>query len=181
VIVDIGLIYRPLRFLGATAAIALLPALVYGGGLVASYMSTHAIAEGFLYRMVAVAVFSIVGVQCMMLGVIGERVAQLLHGHDRPRSRVGQVIGSAARPAVAAIVAAVLFAVAIFANRYTIVQYVTTRTVQSHWSFVVFGAFLTILACQFASFAVIDYFIRLLRAHRRERERMRKESREHAS
>jgi glycosyltransferase involved in cell wall biosynthesis len=162
-IIEICLSYRPMRFFGALGLPLLLLAVLYGAGLVAFYTRHHAIAEGFFYRMVAVTTFAVVGIQLLMLGLLGERVAAMTRGQKRVRSWLGALIERGAQPIVLLPLATVLSGVAIWANRFTIGEYVTAGRIDVHWSFVVFGAFLVLIACQLAAFVALDYFLSVLR------------------
>ena len=161
VICDIGLTYRPLRFLGLPGLLLCLLAFVYGGGLLAGYVQVRSIPEWMIYRMVAVTAFASAGLSLVLTGILAERMVALLNGRPRPHTRLTTTIDRLARPSVTALTALALLAVGLYANRYTIAEYFTERHIYVHWSFVVFGLFSTVLALNLLCFAAMDYLLSL--------------------
>jgi len=122
-----------LRALGLTALLLLLAA-GFGGSMLAGYAASGRVAEGLIFRAIAVLAFAVGGTTLLSVGVLGEQAAELMHPSGR-RSRLtsllmGQVLGQAALLGASG---ALLLLSALLAAR-PLYQYATTAHIHAHWS-----------------------------------------------
>jgi glycosyltransferase involved in cell wall biosynthesis len=162
VICEIGVTYRPLRFLGVPGALLCLLAFGYGVGLVATYFAeARHIPDWMVYRMAAIAAFGAAGLSLVLTGILAERMVVLLQGSDREHTGLTRLLDRVARPPFTLALAGVLLAAGLYANRYAILEYVTQHRIYVHWSFVMFGLFAVLLAFNLLCFAALDYLLAL--------------------
>lgn len=161
VIGEIGLTYRPLRFLGVPGVLLCLLAIVYGIGFAANYAHVGYVNDWLIYRLAAITAFAAAGLSLLLTGVLAERMVALLNGRDRHHGGPTRLLQRVARPSVALVSAAVLLFCGLYANRHTLAQYVSTGHVYVHWSVVLFGLFAVVIAFNLVSFAALDFLVSL--------------------
>ena len=161
VIGEIGLTYRPLRFLGVPGVLLCLLAIVYGIGFVVNYLHVGYVNDWLIYRLAGITAFAAAGLSLLLTGVLAERMVALLNGRERYHGGPTRLLQRVTRPSVALISAAVLLFCGLYANRHTLVQYVSTGHVYVHWSVVLFGLFAVVIAFNLISFAALDFLVSL--------------------
>ncbi len=162
VICEIGVTYRPLRFLGVPGALLCLLAFAYGVGLVVTYFAeARHIPDWMIYRMAGIAAFGAAGLSLVLTGILAERMVVLLQGSDREHTGLTRLLDRVVRPPFTLALAGVLLAAGLYANRYTILEYLTRHHIYVHWSFVMFGLFAVLLAFNLLCFAALDYLLAL--------------------
>lgn len=148
-LIVVAVTYNPLRFLGSVAALTLLLAGYLGLGPVMYYLRHGAVADWEIYRLATILVLGVIGLQLMNLGIIGNRLLALLGG--APRKSEGLLEKVLLGPGFARAswkIGAVLCLGAVGLNRSTIVQYLTLRSIDVHWSFIITGATMFLVGAQ---------------------------------
>jgi hypothetical protein len=162
IIVEIGVTYRPLRFLGLPGALLCLLACWYGVGLIAVYFAQgRHVPDWMIYRMAGISGFAAAGLSLLLTGLLAERMVELLSGRRRPHRWLVRVLDRVARPPTTLALGLVFLAASLYADRGAIFQYVTEGHLRAHWSFVMFGLFAVIVAFNLFCFAALDYLLGL--------------------
>ncbi len=161
VILEIALTYKPLRFFGAVGALFLLAALLYGVYPVIYYVEHRQVFEWMIYRLVAITVFSVAGLNLVAVGLLANAVVrsfQRLHRSTvrgslpaRPPARRWQRTLLNWLPAAGVFLA--LLGVGL--NHSVLREYITTGHITVHWTYPVTGAFFVLTGLQLFSFGVI--------------------------
>jgi MFS family permease len=135
---------------------------VYGVGLLATYFAqARHIPDWMIYRMAGIAAFGAAGFSLVLTGILAERMVALLQGGRREHTRLTKLLDRVARPPFTLGLAAILLAAGLYANRYTILEYVTQHRIYVHWSFVMFGLFAVLLAFNLLCFTALDFLLAL--------------------
>ena len=161
VIGEIGLTYRPIRFLGVPGVLLCLLAIVYTIGFIVNYIHVGYVNDWLIYRLAGITAFAAAGVSLLLTGVLAERMVALLNGRERHHGGPTRLLQRVARPSVALTSAVVLLVAGVYANRHTLLQYLSTGHVYVHWSVVLFGLFAVVLAFSLLSFAALDFLVSL--------------------
>lgn len=168
VILEVALTYRPLRFFGVMGGVFLLLALLYGLYPLGYYMRHREISDWLIYRLLAVTVFTVAGLNLVTIGLLAGGVVrsiQRLHRsaltgvqgeyhQDRPWQRIMLNWMPAA--------GILLMLMGVLINRGVLWEYLTTSHITAHWIYPVTGAFFVLNGMQFFSFGVIHRVFRAL-------------------
>jgi glycosyltransferase involved in cell wall biosynthesis len=108
VIGEIGLTYRPIRFLGVPGVLLCLLAIVYTIGFIVNYIHVGYVNDWLIYRLAGITAFAAAGVSLLLTGVLAERMVALLNGRERHHGGPTRLLQRVARPSVALTSAVVL-------------------------------------------------------------------------
>jgi len=136
-------------------------AIAYSIGFVVNYVHVGYVNDWLIYRLAGITAFAAAGVSLLLTGVLAERLVALLNGRERHHGGPTRLLQRVTRPSVALISAALLLFCGLYANRHTLVQYVSTGHVYVHWSVVLFGLFAVVIAFNLISFAALDFLVSL--------------------
>ncbi len=145
-----ALLYDPQRFFGTLGAVMLLLALLLGLGPSLYYLQNRALQEDMIYRLFAVLILSVAGVNILAFGVTCEAILGLLPA--RRRSSVGLSkpwSGKLAALGVVMMMAGVGLMVP------AAVEWLGTRQITSHWSYFAAGGTLILTGLGLATWLVL--------------------------
>jgi glycosyltransferase involved in cell wall biosynthesis len=156
IILDIAITYRPFRLLGLVGLVFLLPMLFFALGLGRDYLATGQVADGMIYRVLAIVVLGFAGLLILGAGMVAERAVELKNPWIRPHRTfyraVQRLTQSDAMLGLAGFV--LLVALAIVAR--PAFQYITAGHINAHWSQVALAGATFLLAVQLAVFALLQ-------------------------
>jgi glycosyltransferase involved in cell wall biosynthesis len=164
-IVDTALTYRPLRLLGSAGLVALALGMAYGIHPVSFYLREGHLEERMIYRLVAVVVAVVVGVNLLAVGIIGQQAVAVIHEDFAPSRGFRRLLD---RVLLRFLVPWGLFAIAVGValNWSSLVEYATTRQISAHWIYTLTGGLLVSVGTAFVAFGVLARVVGLL-AHRK--------------
>lgn len=161
VIVDTALSYRPLRLFGVVGALLLLLAGAYGILPVANYVQNRQIEEWMIYRLVAIVVAVVAGINLIAVGVLAQQTVDVIH-HDaaEPSPMMRLLVRLLLREFVPA---GILFmALGVGLNWRSLVSYATTGHVTAHWIYVLSGGLGVTLGIELFSFGIMAHVLNVL-------------------
>ncbi|MBN2357820.1 MAG: glycosyltransferase family 2 protein [Deltaproteobacteria bacterium] len=143
--------YNPLKIFGALGALLLAVGIGFGVGPVAYYLSVQRVEDWAIYRLLAVLVAVVSGINLIFFGAVANVVLAATHRLPPFRNSVlGRLL---LRPALLRqcwLLGVLLMLAALALDWSGIYSYLTTGLVFSHWSYVVTGALLFLLGLSFA-------------------------------
>lgn len=159
VIFEISLSYRPLKFFGVAGGALLLAAFLYGLGPVGYYLRHREIAEDMIYRLLTILVLIVTGLSLVSAGVLSQKMVALIH--DESPGRADRVLDRILlrRFMLYGLISSLL---GIGLNARTILQYLTTGTIQQHWVYLVAGGLLVLTGVALWSFGMIARILKTL-------------------
>ncbi len=145
-----ALLYDPQRFFGALGLTLLAAAFLLGLGPTLYYLQHRALQEDMIYRLFAVLILSVAGVNVLAFGLTCEAILGLLPARRRPATAVPRpwrgrlaglgmllMLGGAGLMAPAAL------------------EWLTTRQITSHWSYFAAGGTLLLTGLELATWFVL--------------------------
>jgi len=161
VIIEIALTYRPLLILGTLGAAQLLIAALYAIGPLLTFVTTGAVPQERVYRMLTILVLSGGGLGFLYAGALGDQAQELVNPPRPRRSGAERLLRTIffLHPIVIAILC---LALAVGMNSRALVQYLTTGSIQIPWASVAFGGLLSLASLQLLAFAFVQRMLRVL-------------------
>lgn len=153
IILDIAVVYRPFRIFGALGLLLLLPMLYFGLGLTSAYFSTGLVAEGMIYRVLAIVVLGFAGLTIFAGGMIAERVVELKNPWIRRHRAFYRAIRRVTQSETMLAAAGIVLLAALVLAAHPAWQYLTAGRILIHWSQVALAGFLFLLAVQLGMLA----------------------------
>ena len=150
-IVTVALEYNPLKFFLLAGTLLLGLALFLSLPAVWYYIQVRRVEDSEIYRLFTVMVLLVSGVETAYFGLLVTRVLALTENPVRQRRGIGPVAGFlldrrvfelSIRAGITLILAAAVL------NYRTIYQYVMTRQIYMHWSYMFTGATLVLVGVQ---------------------------------
>jgi len=154
-IVECALIYRPGRLFSMLAFPFLIVAILFSVHPVEVYLRERRLEEWMIYRLITVLMCYLIVSILLSASVLSERFVAVTRGVRRVP---GFVFGLAHRfvtPKSLVVVSAILIVLAVAMNFQVARQYLSTGTIQVHWSRVLVGGFLVSAAVHMAVTAVL--------------------------
>ena len=159
VILGIIFAYFPLRLFGPLGVFFGLVALAYGLGPLSYYSEHHALLlPDMIPRLLTIVTLSVCGLTALAFGLLAQRLSDIALGRepgflDDKRLRLGALISGA-----------LLIVGGIALNSRVIVEYVTTRTIQTPWVYVLVGGLAvisgTVLVCFGVTLGIVNHLPR---------------------
>ena len=161
VILEIALMYRPLRFHGSIGILFILAALFYGIHPLSQYIQERKVEEWMIYRLLAVTVFTVAGLNLTAIGLLANNVVQSvqrLHHQavsGRASSRFSSRIWQNKLLNLLPLIGTLLTIAGVILNKGVLGEYLTTGHITAHWTYPVTGSFFILTGLQLFSFGVI--------------------------
>jgi glycosyltransferase involved in cell wall biosynthesis len=159
VILGIIFAYFPLRLFGPLGVFFGVVAAAYGVEPVRYYLEHHALLlPDMIPRLLTIVTLTVCGLTALAFGLLAQRLSDIALG--RPPGRLDD-----ARLRLAALVSGLLLIVGgIALNSRVIVEYVTTRTIQTPWVYVLVGGLAvisgTVLVCFGVTLGIVNHLPR---------------------
>ena len=143
----------------------MLVATIYSVPLVLLYLQTGRVEEGMIYRILAIVSFSVAGVMLIGVGILMDRVSQVVHAGTRKRSRITESVDRLFSPANC-LRFSLPFLIGAMASLFSsVVQYMLFGKVLEHWSQIALGMFCTLLGFVFITLYLMGVAIGVLESH----------------
>jgi glycosyltransferase involved in cell wall biosynthesis len=166
IIMEISLTYKPFSFFGYLATLCILLAVGYGMYPTVFYLQNRFIEDWMIYRFVFITVMGTVGFNLYIIGMITARLTSFQNPYTNPRRNYLMMAMEKIVFRKPIITACICFFAAVLLNIKTIHEYVTQGAIDVHWVFIITGACLVLLSSQFASYAIFDRTVKLLKEQR---------------
>jgi len=145
-----ALLYDPQRFFGTLGLVALVLALVLGLGPTIYYLQNRQLQEDMIYRLFAVLILSVAGVNLLAFGVTCQAILGLLPARRRPSPAVprpwrGKLAGLGMLMMLGGVVLMTPAAL----------EWIATRAITSHWSYFAAGGTLILTGLGLATWFVL--------------------------
>ncbi|MBI1745205.1 MAG: glycosyltransferase family 2 protein [Acidobacteria bacterium] len=176
-IVGIARLYNPLKFFGILGAILILLGVILAMGPVTHYLRFRRVEDYEVYRLFTIMVLWVTGINVISFGAFCNSLLGVIHG--KPVHTQSAWSTYIFRPPIMRNldkVGYVLIAVAIALNHKTIIEYVTTRQIDVHWSYIFTGATLFLVGVQLAMTSFLLKVVEELRGVKNARVTLRKAS-----
>ena len=150
-IVMVALEYNPLKFFLLAGSLLLGMALFLSLPAVWYYIEFRRVEDWEIYRLFTVMVLLVSGVETVYFGLLATRVLTLTENPTRHRKGIGRVSSFLLDRRVFELsirAGTVLIVAAAILNYRTIYQYVMTRQIYIHWSYMFTGATLVLVGVQ---------------------------------
>ncbi len=172
-IVDIGLTYRPLRFLGVLGVLFEIAAFLLGLSVLRAYFATGMIQAHIIYRLIVLLTLAVSGLGLLTLGTTAELIVQYTSGKQREHRFLGFIFFFFYRPLPALLLGFVMLFLCAVLWLPSVLEYLRTGFVTQHWSFIVTGAFCFLMGSQLISHAILVHMVNRLTEIMQERSRLR--------
>jgi glycosyltransferase involved in cell wall biosynthesis len=145
-----ALLYDPQRFFGPLGIGMLVVALVLGLGPSIYYLQNHRLQEDMIYRLFAVLILSVAGVNLLAFGVTCQAILELLPARRRPPPVVprpwrGKLAG----------LGVVMIVIGIGMMTPAALEWIATRQITSHWAYFAAGGTLILTGLGLATWFVL--------------------------
>ncbi|MCU0587243.1 MAG: glycosyltransferase family 2 protein [Syntrophobacteraceae bacterium] len=171
IIAEITLSYCPLKFFGAAATVLGLLACGYGLGPLWSYLVEGIVPERFIYRLITVNTLILAALASLTVGIVAERVAAALVGNERKHCLVGRLLLSTCTTLNMLRFGLVPIVVGILLNLGPIVDYLTTRQITYHWTYIATGSVLVLAGIQITAMGILELLLTRILERNSARER----------
>ncbi|MEI7529906.1 MAG: glycosyltransferase family 2 protein [Elusimicrobiota bacterium] len=155
VILGIIFAYFPLRVFGPIGLLFLATALAYAYAPVSFYLENHRLHEDVIYRLVTITTLCVCGLMALVFGLLGQKVSNIsvrrARGFiDTAWLREGSILSGA-----------VLAVAGVLLNSRTIVEYISSGRITTHWVYILTGSLLvisgTLLLCMGIMLGILDH------------------------
>ncbi|MCK5012044.1 MAG: glycosyltransferase family 2 protein [Deltaproteobacteria bacterium] len=162
-IIDIALIYEPLRFFGSMGIIFLLIALGYGVYPLFFYLKMKIVPSYMIYRIITITALVFTSFTMFTIGIISEQIADFMMGKRREKGFFKKLIYSLFSQKKLIIVGPLISLSGILLNYQTIWQYFSMGKISVHWVYIVTGAFLFLTGLQALALGVLERILLTLK------------------
>ena len=145
----ISRLYNPLKLFGLLGAVVVAAALLLGIGPVAHYLAVRRVEDTAIYRLFTIMVLLVTGANLFTFGAFCNQVLMILYPQRPPQRSVwGHVLLRGRLVRSAGWIGAALMTAAVLLNTRGIIEYLLTRQMQAHWSYILTGATLFLTGAQ---------------------------------
>ncbi len=159
VILDISLSYRPRKIIGIIGLILLLVSLLYAIYPIEFYLSYHRLEEWMIYRLVTIMVLGVGGLNIISISEACEQMLQMGGYRKYNNSLLGTILNKIFSQKALFLWGALAILIGLIVNTNTIIEYITTRKISVHWSYVIFGATVILAGLQLIGLGLLLRFI----------------------
>jgi glycosyltransferase involved in cell wall biosynthesis len=152
-----ALLYDPQRLFGALGTVMLLGALLLGLGPTLYYVEHRGLMEDMIYRLFAVLILSVAGVNVLAFGLTCQAILALLPARRRPPPSLPKPW----RGKLAALGVAMMFA-GVGLMTPAAVEWLRTRQITSHWAYFAAGGTLILTGLEMATWLLLLMFLQEL-------------------
>ncbi|MHC4502541.1 MAG: glycosyltransferase family 2 protein [Planctomycetota bacterium] len=167
VILETALGYRPGPFFYVFALVLWGFALGYGLGPLDHYAQTRTVPEDYIQRLLAVFTAGVAGLVFFLSGTASQRLAHIVHGLPPPPFRGVRGLAKRLVAGLPGTRAALLVLAAAALLAGPAVTWIRTGKTEAHWSLVLTGLLLFLMAAVYAAFFIQDRMISRWEARRR--------------
>jgi len=148
-IVGVAISYNPLKFIGPLGIACLAAALYLSMDPVLYYLQHRRVEDDELYRLITISVLAVSGLQIINFGLFSNALlAQSLGEAPDRRSVLGRLFLRVPVMKMGRVLGPALCLGAAALNYRAVVQYLTTGSIQEHWSYVLTGGGMFLVGLQ---------------------------------
>jgi len=163
-IIDIALIYEPLRFFGSMGIIFLLIALGYGAYPLLFYLKARIVPSYMIYRIITITALVFTSFTMFTIGIISEQIADVMMNTKRAKGFFTELMHSLFSQKKMIIAGPFISLSGILLNYQTIWQYISLGEIYVHWVYIVTGAFLFMTGLQVLALGILERILRTLKS-----------------
>jgi hypothetical protein len=148
-IIGVALSYNPLKFIGPVGLACIAAALYLSVEPVLYYLQNRRVEDDQLYRLITISVLAVSGLQVINFGLFSNAILAQSFGEppDR-RSLLGRLFLRAPVMRLGRVLGPLLCLGAVALNYRALIQYISTGTIQEHWSYVLTGGSMFLVGLQ---------------------------------
>ena len=162
-IIDIALIYEPVRFFGSLATILLIIAIGYGIYPIQYYVRFRVVPEYMIYRLITITTLIFTSFTMFTIGIISEQISDFIMEKRREKGFLKKWVYFLFSQRKLIIAGPISALSAILLNYKTIWQYLATGEIHTHWVYIVTGAFLFLVGLQALALGVLERILLTLK------------------
>ena len=162
-IIDIALIYEPVRFFGSLGVILLMIAIGYVIYPIQYYARFRVIPEYMIYRLITITTLIFTSFTMFTVGIISEQISDFIMEKRREKGFLNKWVYFLFSQRKLIIAGPISALSAILLNYKTIWQYLATGEIHTHWVYIVTGAFLFLVGLQALALGVLERILLTLK------------------
>ncbi len=162
-IIDIALIYEPVRFFGSLGTILLIIAIGYGIYPIQYYVRFRVVPEYMIYRLITITTLAFTSFTMFTVGIISEQISDFIMEKRREKGFLKKWVYFLFSQRKLIIAGSISALSAILLNYKTIWQYLATGEIHTHWVYIVTGAFLFLVGLQALALGVLERILLTLK------------------
>ncbi len=163
-IIDIALIYEPLRFFGSLGIIFFLIAVGYGIYPLLVYVRVKWVPVYMIYRIITITALVFTSFTMFTVGIISEQIADLIMNKKRAQGFFTGLMHSLFSQKKMIIAGPFITLSGILLNYETIWQYISLGEINVHWVYIVAGAFLFMTGLQVFALGILQRILGTLKS-----------------
>lgn len=161
-IIEISLYYKPLKLFSLIGSLLIIVALIYAIHPVMYYLAYHRIEEIFIYRLISIVVFSLIGINFVLFGFFVQNFLCIIYNkpdiHDNVSNKFLKIL---LYPYNLIRMGAFISILGIVLNWQTVYQYFTTGKIFLHWIYVLTGGFLLMIGMEIFTFGFLQKILNM--------------------
>jgi glycosyltransferase involved in cell wall biosynthesis len=162
-IIDIALIYEPLRFFGSLGILFFLIAVGYGIYPLLYYLEVRIVPSYMIYRIITITALVFTSFTMFTVGIISEQIADLMMDKRRAKGFFTGLIHALFSQRKLIIAGPFIALSGILLNYKTIWQYISLGEIYVHWVYIVTGAFLFMTGLQMLALGILERILGTLK------------------
>lgn len=167
-ILEMVLFYKPLKFLMTMGIFLIIVASIYSINPIVYYLTTRHIEEWHIYRLIAIMVFVVGGINFMVLSLLSDDLSSLLNNRPSLRDRSkSKLLKSILYPRYFARIGFLIAFCGLVLNIKTIKEYILTGKIHTHWVYILTGALLILLGIEIFSYGVLEKMLAMYRLRKK--------------
>lgn len=148
-IVGVAITYNPLKFIGPLGLACMIAAAFLSVEPVVYYLQYRRVEDDELYRLITISVLAVSGLNIINFGLFSNALlARSLGEAPDRRSVLGRIFLRAPMMRIGSFLGPALCLGAVVLNHRALAQYLTTGTIQEHWSYVLTGGSMFLVGLQ---------------------------------
>lgn len=167
VILEMALFYKPLKLFMAIGFTLIALGAAYAIMPIVYYLAHQRIEEHFIYRLISIIVFLLVGTHFLICGIFAERFVRILHQEVDLFDQIKNMrLRSLLKPKVMVTGGISCSLIGILLNGKVMVQYFTTGHITQHWIYVLTGAMLVLFGMEIFTFGFLHKIIEIYKENK---------------
>jgi glycosyltransferase involved in cell wall biosynthesis len=167
-IIGVARLYNPLKFFGLIGLLFIVTAIVLSIGPISYYLQARRVEYGEIYRLFTIMVLSVTGLNVLIFGIVSNETLSIMH--KRKILQNSRALGLFLRSEVTHLFGKLgwfLILISALLNYEAIFQFLTTRHIYVHWSYILTGTALFLVGGQLVMARSLLKVLRELRDRQR--------------
>ncbi len=171
IIIEISMYCKPLKLFSFIGSLLIIVAFLYALQPVMYYLTYHRIEEFFIYRLISIIVFSLIGINFILIGFFAHNFLCIIYNkpdiNDSIRNKLLKIL---LQPYNLIRMGALISILGVVLNWQTVYQYLTTGKILLHWVYILTGAFLLMAGMEIFMFGFLQ---KILKMHKEQKNYLR--------